>query len=136
MQQVGWKVLDLGRTALAGDEVRRHAHPVMSRLAAGLRVTTHLAVLDAGEVVYVDKVAGKGAFAVPLSAVGKRLPRIRKVTVRFGEPLDFDDRRELRPVGPVRRAVTDEIMDAIAALSQQERASVYNEGPKDDTEAA
>ena len=72
--RLGWKVLDLGRTVLVADEVRRHAHPVMTRLAAGLLATTHLAVLDAGEVVYVDKVAGRGAFAVPLSAVGKRLP--------------------------------------------------------------
>jgi 1-acyl-sn-glycerol-3-phosphate acyltransferase len=71
-----------------------------------------------------------------IQPVGKRLPRIRRVTIRFGEPMDFNDRRDVRPVGPVRRAVTDEIMDAIAALSQQERASTYNEGPKDDTEAA
>ena len=81
-----------------------------------------------------------GALVVPVALegteniqpVGKRLPRIRRVTIRFGEPLDFSDRRETRPMAPVRRAVTDEIMDAIAALSRQERADMYNEGPKDD----
>lgn len=84
-----------------------------------------------------------GAVVVPVALegteniqpVGKRLPRIRRVTIRFGEPLDFSDRRDIRPVAPVRRAVTDEIMDAIAALSGQERASTYNEGPKDDDSA-
>ena len=68
-----------------------------------------------------------------IQPVGRRIPRIRRVTVRFGEPMDFSERaaavRDGRAaVGPVRRAVTDEIMDAVQALSQQERAAVYNEG--------
>ncbi|MEZ0068842.1 1-acyl-sn-glycerol-3-phosphate acyltransferase [Streptacidiphilus sp. MAP12-20] len=65
-----------------------------------------------------------------IQPVGKLLPRIRRVTIRFGEPLDFSDRIGVTPVGPVRRAVTDEIMDAIHALSAQPRADVYNEPPK------
>ncbi|MBC3843662.1 1-acyl-sn-glycerol-3-phosphate acyltransferase [Streptacidiphilus sp. 4-A2] len=68
-----------------------------------------------------------------IQPVGRRIPRIRRVTVRFGEPLDFSERAEAvregrTPAGPVRRAVTDEIMEAIQALSQQESADGYNEG--------
>jgi 1-acyl-sn-glycerol-3-phosphate acyltransferase len=70
-----------------------------------------------------------------IQPVGKRLPRVRRVTVRFGEPLDFSDRRELKPVGPVRRGVTDEIMDAIHKLSGQTRVAVYNERPSEDAAA-
>ncbi|MEZ0091441.1 lysophospholipid acyltransferase family protein [Streptacidiphilus sp. EB129] len=65
-----------------------------------------------------------------IQPVGSRLPRIRRVTVRFGAPLDFGDRADVRPAGPVRRAVTDEIMDAIHALSDQPRTAAYNEPPR------
>ncbi|QMU79557.1 1-acyl-sn-glycerol-3-phosphate acyltransferase [Streptacidiphilus sp. PB12-B1b] len=87
--------------------------------------------LTSGAVVVPVALAGTEA----IQPVGARFPRIRRVSVRFGEPLDFSDRaaavRERRtPVGPVRRAVTDEIMDAIQALSQQDRAPAYNEGQR------
>jgi 1-acyl-sn-glycerol-3-phosphate acyltransferase len=49
------------------------------------------------------------------------------VTIRFGEPPDFSDRIGVTPVPPVRRAVTDEIMDAVHALSGQPRTDAYNE---------
>ena len=40
------------------------------------------------------------------------------------------------PAGKARRLLTDEVMDAIAALSGQERADTYNELPPDSTGAA
>jgi 1-acyl-sn-glycerol-3-phosphate acyltransferase len=48
--------------------------------------------------------------------------------MRVGEPLHFD---RLGPDHslPVRREATDRIMDAIAALSGQQRASGYNKPP-------
>lgn len=62
-----------------------------------------------------------------LQPVDAKLPRLAKVTVRFGEPLDFTGRFEGVAPGRARRAVTDEIMDGIHALTGQERASGYNE---------
>lgn len=64
--------------------------------------------------------------------VGSRLPRVRRVTVRFGRPLDFDDLAATHPSGVARRLATDRIMDAIAELSGQERADGYNELPPGD----
>lgn len=62
-----------------------------------------------------------------IQPIGRRLPRISPIRVRFGAPLDFSSGyRHLKP-GRARRAVTDEVMDAIAALSGQERADEYNE---------
>lgn len=62
--------------------------------------------------------------------VGQNRPRRVPFTVRFGEPIRFDGRFEGVPAGRARRQATDEIMDAIAALSGQERADGYNErGP-------
>lgn len=63
-----------------------------------------------------------------IQPVGAKLPRIGKVTVRFGAPMHFTP-----PPGgntnQARRAVTDEIMAAIGGLSGQERAGRYNELP-------
>jgi 1-acyl-sn-glycerol-3-phosphate acyltransferase len=62
--------------------------------------------------------------------VGKRIPRIRTVTVRFGEPLHFDALHGQARSAKARRQVTDEVMAAIQALSGQESADTYNEVPR------
>jgi 1-acyl-sn-glycerol-3-phosphate acyltransferase len=80
---------------------------------------------------------GTGARVVPVALtgtervqpVGKRLPRVHRVTVRFGEPLDFTRYEGLARSSVIRRAVTDEIMDRIAQLSQQEYVDHYHERP-------
>jgi len=53
-----------------------------------------------------------------IQPVGARVPRLRRVTVRFGTPLDFSDLRGAKP-GPARRVVTDAVMAAIHELSGQ-----------------
>ncbi|MGW6915239.1 lysophospholipid acyltransferase family protein [Kitasatospora sp. NPDC054939] len=62
--------------------------------------------------------------------VGKRVPRLRRVTVKFGEPLHFDELHGQARSGKARRQVTDEVMRAIQRLSGQEVAESYNEVPK------
>jgi len=64
-----------------------------------------------------------------LQPVDATWPRLAKVTVRFGEPLDFTGRFDGVPRGKARRQATDEIMDAIHALTGQERVDAYNERP-------
>jgi 1-acyl-sn-glycerol-3-phosphate acyltransferase len=61
--------------------------------------------------------------------IGSRFPRVRRITVRFGEPLSFEDLAQRYPPAMARRMATDTVMDAIARLSGQERAGVYNELP-------
>jgi 1-acyl-sn-glycerol-3-phosphate acyltransferase len=58
--------------------------------------------------------------------VGARGVRVAPVRVRFGPPVDPADYAAL-PAGRARRALTDEVMDRIAALTPQERADTYNE---------
>ena len=57
------------------------------------------------------------------------MPRLAEVTVRFGEPLNFAGRYDGVPLGRARREATDEVMTAIAALSGQQHAGVYNDRP-------
>jgi 1-acyl-sn-glycerol-3-phosphate acyltransferase len=61
--------------------------------------------------------------------VGKRFPRVAKVTVRFGAPLDFSRYEGLEASPAIRRAVTDEIMYAILELSKQEYVDRYHKRP-------
>jgi 1-acyl-sn-glycerol-3-phosphate acyltransferase len=51
---------------------------------------------------------------------------VRKVTVRFGEPVLPGDYAGLPP-GQARREITDEVMDRVAKLTGQDRALAYNE---------
>jgi 1-acyl-sn-glycerol-3-phosphate acyltransferase len=60
-----------------------------------------------------------------IQPVGSRIPRIRKITIRFGKPLDFSHLQDAKP-GPARRDATDAIMAAIAELSGQKLLTHYN----------
>jgi len=62
--------------------------------------------------------------------IGAKVPRIHRVRVRFGEPVDPKLYAGMPP-GQARRQITDEVMDRIAAMSPQKRASTYNERPPD-----
>ncbi len=66
-----------------------------------------------------------------IQPVEARFPRLAKVSVTFGPALHFTERYAGVPQGRARREATDEIMDAIAGLSGQRRASGYNEIPSE-----
>jgi IclR family KDG regulon transcriptional repressor len=72
--RLGWKVVAFSRTAIATSDVRAQARPVMRALAERLNATVHLATLDDGQVLYIDKLVARGAPSVSVSAVGMRLP--------------------------------------------------------------
>ena len=81
-----------------------------------------------------------GAVVVPvgligtdeMQPVGARFPRLRRVTVSFGKPIDVSHYGPAES-GRARRQATDEIMAAIHALTGQELAGVYNESPPANT---
>jgi 1-acyl-sn-glycerol-3-phosphate acyltransferase len=60
--------------------------------------------------------------------VGARLPRLAKVTIEFGKPLDLSSFGDATS-GRARRHATDAVMEAIHAMSGQELAGVYNNPP-------
>ncbi len=92
------------------------------RLYRGRTGAAHVA-LTAG--IPIVPVAVRGT--QDLMPVGTNRPRLVKVSVKFGPPLDFTGRFDDVPLGKARRAVTDEVMAAIAELSGQEVAGIYNE---------
>ncbi|MEU5400948.1 lysophospholipid acyltransferase family protein [Streptomyces sp. NPDC005963] len=67
---------------------------------------------------------------------GQVLPKIKRVTVRFGEPLDFSRYAGLENQKAAIRAITDEIMYAILELSGQEYVDRYAADVKAEAEEA
>ncbi|GAB48137.1 lysophospholipid acyltransferase family protein [Mobilicoccus pelagius] len=94
------------------------------RLYRGHTGIGHL-VLESGAPVVPVGVRGTERIQPP----GSRFVRPAKVSVTFGRLLDFTGRIEGMPKGKARRFVADEVMDAIAALTGQERVDEYNVRP-------
>ena len=92
------------------------------RLYRGRTGVAHLALTSGAPVVPVGLTGTQD-----IQPVGSNLPRLAKVTVRFGEPLHFQQKYDGVPVGRAPREVTDQVMNAIQKLSGQQFAGVYND---------
>ncbi|WP_420032404.1 lysophospholipid acyltransferase family protein [Streptomyces sp. cg28] len=67
---------------------------------------------------------------------GQKIPSMRRITIRFGEPLDFARYAGMDGEKAILRAVTDEIMYAILELSGQEYVDKYAAQVKAEAEEA
>ncbi len=92
--KLGLKVLNLSHRALMGLDIRDVAHPVLQQLAERTRLTANLAILDHGEVVYIEK-AEAPSFIKMDTWVGRRLPvhatSVGKALVAFLPPDEVKD---------------------------------------------
>ena len=91
------------------------------RLYRGRTGVAQLALQSGAPIVPVGLVGTE-----QLQPVGSRLPRLARVTVRFGDPLDVAGRYDGVAPGRARREITDEVMRRIAALTGQEVVASYN----------
>jgi 1-acyl-sn-glycerol-3-phosphate acyltransferase len=66
-----------------------------------------------------------------LQPVGSNRPRLVRVTVKFGEPIDVRGRYDGVPAGRARREITDTVMAEIQKLTGQQVAGVYNDRAPD-----
>jgi 1-acyl-sn-glycerol-3-phosphate acyltransferase len=74
-----------------------------------------------------------GALVVPVALLntdeiqptGKLIPKIKRVRMRFGVPLDFSRYADGRGDRFVERAITDEIMYELMVLSGRKYVDVY-----------
>ncbi|MCF7552113.1 1-acyl-sn-glycerol-3-phosphate acyltransferase [Pseudonocardia sp. WMMC193] len=126
--KAGLAALDAGRTVLrAGGAFGIYPEGTRSldgRLHRGHTGVASLA-LSTGAVVVPVALLG----TEKVQPVGRRIPRVAPVEVRFGEPLDFSRYDGLEGSAAIRRAVTDEVMDAIAELSGQVYVDRYHQRP-------
>jgi IclR family KDG regulon transcriptional repressor len=72
--KLGWRVMALSQVLLSTTDFRIEARRVMESLIARFGETVHLATLENGQVIYVDKLQGTRAIQVAVTGVGYRLP--------------------------------------------------------------
>ena len=129
--QAAQDALDAGRRILESDSAfaiyPEGTRSLDGRLYKGRTGVAWLALTTGAVVVPVGLIGTQ-----EIQPVGAKLPRIRKITVVFGEPIDVSVHGPAES-GKARRLATDEIMAAIHALSGQELANKYNESPPSGT---
>ncbi|MEU6757629.1 lysophospholipid acyltransferase family protein [Streptomyces sp. NPDC046685] len=133
-KEAGRAALREGLAVLAKDEL-------LGIYPEGTR--SHDGRLYKGKVGVAAMALGAGVPVVPCAMVGtfeiqppgQKIPNIRRVTIRFGRPLDFSRYAGMEGERAVLRAVTDEIMYAILELSGQEYVDRYAGEVKAEQEA-
>jgi 1-acyl-sn-glycerol-3-phosphate acyltransferase len=122
------QALDLGLARLeAGEAFAIYPEGTRSldgRLYRGRTGVAWLALTSGAPVVPVALTGTED-----VQPVGSRLPRLARVRVEFGAPMDLSHFGDAAS-GRARRQATDAVMAAIQDLSGQEPAGAYNEPPK------
>jgi 1-acyl-sn-glycerol-3-phosphate acyltransferase len=85
-----------------------------------------------------------GAPVVPVAMVGterilppgQKIPRRGRIEIRIGEPLTFDEYKAQPAGARQRRAITDEVVQAIQKLSGQEFVPMYASARKEEIATA
>ncbi len=72
--RLGWRILTLSQVLLSSNSWRQEARKAMEEVVARFGETAHLAVLECGRVVYVEKLEGTQAVRVANTGVGVELP--------------------------------------------------------------
>jgi IclR family acetate operon transcriptional repressor len=92
--KLGYTLLDLGMKLLSSIDLRREAAPFLQKLSADVNEAVHLAHLDQGEIVYIDKVEGSNTIRMH-SRIGTRVPAhatgLGKVILAFRPPMEAID---------------------------------------------
>ncbi len=94
------------------------------RLYRGKTGVAQLSMVSGAPIVPVGLIGTE-----QLQPVGSTLPRLVKVTVRFGKPIQPAGQYDGVPLGRARREIVDRVMTEIQKLSGQVEAGVYNERP-------
>jgi cysteine synthase len=115
--RIGFGLVRLAGSAIAGLDIVREAHPLLESLAEQTRETANLGVLSGDSVVYIDQVTGTRS-VVAMSWVGRRTPlhctSNGKVLLAFAPETDRD--RFL--AAPMDRFSANTIVDASVLRTQ------------------
>ncbi|QBD76683.1 IclR family transcriptional regulator [Ktedonosporobacter rubrisoli] len=105
--RLGWRLFHLSQVLLDNTDFCIEARQVMRELVERWGETSHLAVLDKGQVLYVEKLQGTPAVQILLSQIGGRLPPhcsgVGKVLLAqrsWHEVTSMLEEQELKPFTP------------------------------------
>ena len=92
--RAGWRALALERIVRESTPFRPIAYEVAERLARHTGEVVHVAALDAGQVVYVDRLEGARAMEIPISVAGATFPAhcsgVGKILLAHLQPGELD----------------------------------------------
>lgn len=71
--EFGTRSYEVGQWALNQNRLRHGALPILNRLARSSGLTVHLAVLNKGDALYLDRIPGRNPLSLP-TKVGARIP--------------------------------------------------------------
>lgn len=117
--RLGWRIVELYETMRAGADLRTYAAPVLRLLNEQTGETTNLAVLDRGEVLYLDKVAARHQVSVAGLRIGARLPphccSLGKAMLAFASDMQL---HTIVQAKPLRRFTDRTVTDPATLLSE------------------
>jgi len=91
---LGLKVFEIGSACINKMSLRSFAMPLLQELVDKCKETVHLAILDRGEIIYIDKIDGTQTIRM-MSAVGKRAPAhctsVGKAILSHKSPKELDN---------------------------------------------
>ncbi len=134
--RLGTKMFELGSRVPGRRHLRDAALPFLEDLSRATNQTVHLAVLDDGDVMYVERLVGARSSEVP-SSVAARLPlhctATGKCILAFGEPglrarLLAEPLIALTPASIVEPKHLLDELDAIAATGIAEEIGEVSDG--------
>lgn len=121
--RIGWRVVELGLALRGTIDVRSCAAPVIDRLVEKYGETAHLAVMDRGHVLYVDKVVGNHNITVQGARVGARLEahctavgKVLLAQLHDTEIHRYMNERELRRLTPTTITDPGALLDNLNAI--------------------
>ena len=130
--RLGLAVLRLAGPAIASIDLRKIARPALEDLARELQDTVHLAVLDRGDVIYIDKIESPSRIQM-VSHIGGRVPAhctgLGKAMLAYLEPNEVRqivEERGLSAYTPATITSMDVLTEELAAI--RERGYAVDEG--------
>jgi len=118
--KLGYQLLDLGMKLLSSIDLRREALPFLQELSRDAHEIVHLALLERGEIVYVEKVESDNTIRMH-SRVGKRVPvhatGLGKAILAYlpvAEATEIVDRYGLSELTPYTITKRDRFLEVLA----------------------
>lgn len=132
--RLGWRLFHLSQVLLDNTDFCIEARKVMRELVERWGETSHLAVLDEGQVLYVEKLQGTPAVQILLSHVGGRLPAhcsgIGKVLLAHQEcpeVMALVEQQGLQPFTPHTITSLDRLAEELEEVRKQGYAYDHEE---------
>jgi DNA-binding IclR family transcriptional regulator len=125
LHTLGIRLLSLGGQAMQGMELREVAMPYLRQVVERTRLGAHLAILDHGDAVYIEKIESPGFIKMAVW-VGRRMtPQVTAVGKALICHLDPHDIREIvadhrvRPATPKTIVSLPKLLEELAATRQR-----------------